>query len=423
MAINLCNPSFGVTLSSSTVSTEGYELSNLLEKDTQQIGGGFMAERFIKPPIDIVFSFPFKIEIKEIFLDPSIGNQVSCGFEILTASSKGGELTEECDFQSIGKSPWNNSHKYSLYHFVNRRYRQRLDFKHHDHSQSHWTCATSKRLSLSLRHRYSQFLIQITHIKVKITRTHGGSIPCLRRLEIQGQPSYVCSPMEVNAFLDKVHTMFNQKDDEPNGVSENSSEISEPKTPDSSSPDEPVIPEEFRDPLTLNLMSLPVILPSGHTVDQTTLDKHTAAEAEWGRPPCDPFTGITFSKTSKPIPNLLLKSRVDKYLLEAGKEYHHLARTTLSASHNGRMAGPKAEVRGQRMPNESHLVQNPGGEVSSRGKGLKPTKSVNLPEKVATSQAKGSFKNSKDGSAVRSRISEASSTMSRRTTVKRKAEG
>nr|CAB3267467.1 RING finger protein 37 [Phallusia mammillata] len=64
------------------------------------------------------------------------------------------------------------------------------------------------------------------------------------------------------------------------------------------------------------MMKNPVLLPSGHTIDQRTLDKHIQAQAEWGRPPSDPFTGITFTENQKPVPNVQLKLRLDQHALD-----------------------------------------------------------------------------------------------------------
>lgn len=78
------------------------------------------------------------------------------------------------------------------------------------------------------------------------------------------------------------------------------------------------IPEEFLDPLTLEVMTLPMLLPSGVSVDNTTLEEYQKREASWGRHPNDPFTGVPFTSTSKPLPNPQLKSRIDHFLLQKG---------------------------------------------------------------------------------------------------------
>lgn len=65
-------------------------------------------------------------------------------------------------------------------------------------------------------------------------------------------------------------------------------------------------------------MTLPMLLPSGVSVDNTTLEEHQKREAGWGRLPNDPFTGVPFTATSQPLPNPQLKSRIDHFLLQKG---------------------------------------------------------------------------------------------------------
>lgn len=76
-------------------------------------------------------------------------------------------------------------------------------------------------------------------------------------------------------------------------------------------------------------MTLPVILPSGKTVDQSTLDKYDNAEESWGRSPNDPFTGVLFHKDFKPLPNVPLKAQLDSFLLKHSNSniFHNFPRT------------------------------------------------------------------------------------------------
>lgn len=86
-----------------------------------------------------------------------------------------------------------------------------------------------------------------------------------------------------------------------------------PKKPDMSIL--PDIPEEFLDAITVEIMALPMVLPSGKVVDQRTLDLHAQAEANWGRHPSDPFTGIMFSDGCRPVIDSALKARIDRFLV------------------------------------------------------------------------------------------------------------
>jgi len=89
------------------------------------------------------------------------------------------------------------------------------------------------------------------------------------------------------------------------------------------------IPEEFLDGLTFEMMSVPMVLPSGKVVDQRTLERHQDSEANWGRPPSDPFTGRPFTATLHPILDTALKSRIDHFLVvhQDKQELHFVPRT------------------------------------------------------------------------------------------------
>ncbi|CAH2001807.1 unnamed protein product [Acanthoscelides obtectus] len=77
------------------------------------------------------------------------------------------------------------------------------------------------------------------------------------------------------------------------------------------------------------MMTIPMTLPSGKTVDLTTLEKHTESEISLGRKPCDPFTGLKFDKYKKPVLNPGLKTRIDMFLLQNShkREFFKLYRT------------------------------------------------------------------------------------------------
>lgn len=91
-------------------------------------------------------------------------------------------------------------------------------------------------------------------------------------------------------------------------------EPSQPKKPKLSSDSSLSIPDDFLDSLTYEIMCQPIRLPCGLAVDAITLEKYYAEEAKFGRLPNDPFTGITFTDTLKPVADSALKSRIDSYI-------------------------------------------------------------------------------------------------------------
>lgn len=78
MLLNFCDPRLRPEIKCSTVSTEGYEVTNLISDPCR----GFLAYSCIKPPIHIDITFICNIRINHILIWPSIGSQRSSGFQL-----------------------------------------------------------------------------------------------------------------------------------------------------------------------------------------------------------------------------------------------------------------------------------------------------------------------------------------------------
>jgi hypothetical protein len=106
--------------------------------------------------------------------------------------------------------------------------------------------------------------------------------------------------------------------------------------PGSSSAEEFQIPEEFLDSITMDILNLPYILPSGAIVDETTLQKHKRREECYGRYPSDPFTGVLFTPNSEPKYDAALKVRLDEFKLKYSNE--------IEIKNSGRSVGRKEKL-------------------------------------------------------------------------------
>lgn len=137
------------------------------------------------------------------------------------------------------------------------------------------------------------------------------------------------------------------------------------------------IPDEFLDPITQEVMVLPMLLPGGMSVDNSTLEEHQKREATWGRAPNDPFTGVPFTSTSRPVPNPQLKSRIDRFLLRNGMtglngrlgrsgEGRHPQASRLVAS---AIDGSSPESSCQNNNSSNHLVQSDADARDSQTEG------------------------------------------------------
>lgn len=164
--------------------------------------------------------------------------------------------------------------------------------------------------------------------KVKIVcKSSGNSPPVLKKIEIWGFPSKSLSVAERNCIFSMWKSILNpdygKKSPSPEIPAQS---LSPSKGSETNEKDEFEIPDDFLDSITCELMIFPTVLPSGKIVDQSTIDKHSLNEANWGRSPSDPFTGVPFARGRQPILNLDLKSRIEKFLLENSEHFKNVPR-------------------------------------------------------------------------------------------------
>ncbi|XP_046368318.2 RING finger protein 37-like [Haliotis rufescens] len=299
-------------------SSDGYEVDNLTSRDSSLQRRGFLAENFIKPPVNITYKFPCKISIHQIFLNPVVGAQKSTSIEIYTSSNKitnswlgeidsgrNGRRERIFDspfFVNIGKISLDNPGRLcftyprfvaSPPYFVERM------------------CISGCHMS-ELRNQRNQNLTAVSQLTIRISRTSGSCIPAVKSVQILGQPA-VSNGREI---LEKVYKIYSESIN-PLPKIPDKIDSSEAKSDTSLETDSGFeIPEEFLDPIMCEIMALPMLLPCGKSLDQSTLEKYIDTEASWGRRPNDPFTGVAFSAESNPIPNNSLKSRIDAFVLQ-----------------------------------------------------------------------------------------------------------
>jgi hypothetical protein len=102
------------------------------------------------------------------------------------------------------------------------------------------------------------------------------------------------------------------------------------------------VPERFLDEITCEIMVLPTLLPSGHFVDRSTLDKLHTTDCVYGRPPSDPFTGVPFSEHAEPQFSVELKQQIDSFISRHGSDVFRDKSTDSSSL--GQTLGSAAEI-------------------------------------------------------------------------------
>lgn len=295
MFLNFCDPRLRPEIKCSAISTEGYEVTNLISDS----GKGFLAYSCIKPPIHIDITFICNIQINHILIWPSVGSQKSSGFQLYTRNTNDDNTPytllssgylNACDAGLLFYPSDVDSNKISVPPNFLRRY-----------------------IKVSMR-----YLTRYTHsLRITICKTEN-SVPALGKIEVWGTVSPRCGKDVVAS----VHTLWLKHESMvalpiiEHKAETNSTSTTNSRQENEASEETFEVPESFLDAITCELMTQPITLPSGKVIDQTTLEKHEQNEAIWGRSVSDPFTGIAFNEHRRPIVATALKMRIDKFLLE-----------------------------------------------------------------------------------------------------------
>lgn len=91
MAVNFCHERLGTRILCSQVSTDNYSVENLISEDLVSKNRGFLADSFVRPPVDIIVQFPCPIKICCVSVNTKVGSQQSTGCEIFIQSEESGK--------------------------------------------------------------------------------------------------------------------------------------------------------------------------------------------------------------------------------------------------------------------------------------------------------------------------------------------
>ncbi|XP_050023647.1 RING finger protein 37 [Dermacentor andersoni] len=345
MAIDFCSKNVGTLIEADQICADGYDVGNLISADRRRCG--FMAEYFIKPPVTVLLTLPCPTELSCVVVGLIRGPVKLTGFEIwVSHTGVGATSPPQDDFVLVGK-------KYEatgdVVQLRNRCYVPRGPFASLMRDgrtpsfayDSHGTGET-------LKTAYCKY---VCRIKLKLTRAMGSASIGLGSLQVWGQPmAALCSLAAqdelIRQFLSSSETVPNfshehsatdqrrlhQTSSSASTVPEQAKSCALPPKSQCEQKGEVTtgefqIPTDFQDALTFELMTQPVVLPSGQVVDQSTLDKHVDTEEKWGRPPTDPFTGITLTGINCPKSLPELKSRIDHFVVRNLEQLGNIPRT------------------------------------------------------------------------------------------------
>jgi len=178
--INFCHPKLCSTVSCNTCSSETYEETNLLSPDPSKVRRGFMADRFIKPPVDIQVNFKYSVSLSHVILWPRVGQQKSSGFEVVSSySDRHCSMTER-----IGSCYLSETDEGVIFFCPQKFGREK-------------SCPQQPQfVKRSFSWQRMSAISDVKSITIRIVRTNNSAVPALGKIEIWGQPGYRTSHQE-----------------------------------------------------------------------------------------------------------------------------------------------------------------------------------------------------------------------------------
>lgn len=186
MLINFCQDHLQTTITSGTISTEGYEVTNLLKNDDK----GFLAYSAIKPPVNIDITFSCWIKILKVIIWPTVGGQKSSGIRLSARS------TANNDYSQISMGFLTEKNENGLLF-----YRNNCDKK--------LTTTLNNFHSVIINGSNNRILERVKSLRVGIIKTQN-SVPAIMRIEIWGELSSLNNPEIYKKIIQLVNAPFNK---------------------------------------------------------------------------------------------------------------------------------------------------------------------------------------------------------------------
>jgi len=281
-------------VSCTSVASDRFPLSNLLKSSTEN--KGFQVESFVKPPSSIIIRLPCSIDLIEVHVDPCMPGNCGKMFHLNIFNGKTpSDLVKDDEIKF--RSATMNLKKAEKFSFVAPNNSRKLD--------SNFTVMKGKTSSVRC-------------IKLTIQRMLKGFVPAINKIVILGSVNSSNSK-EVKDNVLKNWSLHQQKLTNSLQTTSEKSSLKETGVSVSNEKDQQQMLESyepFQDSLTFLPMTTPILLPSGHHVDQSSLEKLISSQQSMGLSPRDPFTGIIFSDRYEPVLDVRLKVEIDSKSLK-----------------------------------------------------------------------------------------------------------
>ena len=307
--INFCCEAFVSRIWCEAVTADGFPASNLASEDVCVRSKGLRVEHFIRPPVTLWLEFSVPVAVCYILLCPGLGQEEEARVELSAGSRSmsAGELYKLSSGPMVGRSWCVLVGRCSKQPPMSSQVQESL---HQLAPQVAHSFCSNQLLKLPLQSLLnnsskSNVLRQLTQLQLKVTRWSGPKPVSIKWLEVWGVPSSTCSSQELaqvqrsklsalqssSASSHQPPQLYGSTHSSPASSTHHclssatsSTEKMAAQCGGQASKAE-TIPDRFLDELTFELMVLPMLLPSGHCVDQSTLDKLAHNDALYGRPP------------------------------------------------------------------------------------------------------------------------------------------
>ncbi|XP_065882940.1 RING finger protein 37-like [Dysidea avara] len=336
--VNFAREDLGTTITSSCVYDDNYPPSNLIATDRSLRSRGYRVEHFIRPPIQLQLDFAVPIRLQSICIQLGQLSEYSTSVNLfLPRTTVPMKICSDIVLKGN-----------SVIRLINRDLSDELikpqtalgSFLHSEKEEG----------KLSNPHT----LLGVTSLILKIVHSSSYQPPAVKNLEVWGlfdhqrrynkekiqkyyavvktwqkierSEEYFVSSMYISGAKP---THSSQQLGHHSSTLDTSQHIKSLTTEanDRGQSFSDRIPDKYLDEITYEIMLVPMLLPSGHYVDQSTIDKFTSTENAWGRPGADPFTGVPFSSAAKPKFCANLKTQIDKFVTQNRHELSNLGNT------------------------------------------------------------------------------------------------
>lgn len=359
MTLNLSREQFGTKVICDKLARDECPVENLLSNNPTVSRKGYVAERFISPPVTITFTFQWPILIHSIIAKCSVDSLQTKIIQVSSSSADdhfifggSGKVEIDCD----------------ILEFVNNHY-----VGDEPERNNVYRTVMSK---LTNRHFFGNHGIKSLRLKLI------GGHSVLGFIEIWGRPSSrkdVETALSIaNSYINEIKDIpvrhFNSESPKKSNKSDKNNICDIKDTRDRrrlkrklNELSNDIIPQEFIDDLTNEIMILPYILPSGKIVDKSTIEKHNEQEMKWNRQPNDPFTSIPYNDKSKPVYHTSLKARIDEFLIQ---NENFGSKRTVGGKEQSCSKLVKTEIHGKEESIEKAVVNTSATLVQSSSNSL-----------------------------------------------------